>query len=253
MPMLTALEIDAEREARRYIADVKQDIERMFSPSVIRQAHRQIEMAAASPGLSEVALLDRMIDLIVGRTARLRPHRVRHGADRPHAAAAADAGGDHDVDSGARPPSARDRRDRSRRRADGGSGGPGRSGAGGARAPSRARRPAAQHHHRPEAHVVRPRHASRTARDRGNGARRRSARRGRHRSGRAGHQSGAAGRPRRRVLPLEEGAGVAPISKRSPGDSSAIRGSSCDSSPETCTVPNRSPKSAGSWSVRPRS
>jgi arsenite-transporting ATPase len=67
LPHLTAVEIDAEREARRYIADVKRDIERMFSPSVIRQAHRQIDLAAASPGLSEVALLDRMIDLIVGR------------------------------------------------------------------------------------------------------------------------------------------------------------------------------------------
>ncbi len=39
----------------------------MFSPNVIKQAHRQIEMAAASPGLIEVALLDRMIDLIVDR------------------------------------------------------------------------------------------------------------------------------------------------------------------------------------------
>jgi arsenite-transporting ATPase len=39
----------------------------MFSPSVIKQAHRQIEMAAASPGLVEVALLDRMIDLIIDR------------------------------------------------------------------------------------------------------------------------------------------------------------------------------------------
>jgi arsenite-transporting ATPase len=66
-PGLTAVEIDADQEARRYIADVKRDIERMFSPSVIRQAHRQIDMAAASPGLAEVALLDRMIDLIVGR------------------------------------------------------------------------------------------------------------------------------------------------------------------------------------------
>jgi arsenite-transporting ATPase len=69
LPRLTAVEIDAEQEARRYISDVKRDIERMFSPSVIRQAHRQIDMAAASPGLSEVALLDRMIDLIVGRAA----------------------------------------------------------------------------------------------------------------------------------------------------------------------------------------
>jgi arsenite-transporting ATPase len=66
-PRLSALEIDAEGEAVRYIAGVKQDIERMFSPGVIRQAHRQIEMAAASPGLLEVALLNRMIELIVNR------------------------------------------------------------------------------------------------------------------------------------------------------------------------------------------
>lgn len=66
-PKLWALEIDAEAEASRYIKGVKQDIERMFSPSIIRQAHSQIELAAASPGLVEVALLDRMIDLIVDR------------------------------------------------------------------------------------------------------------------------------------------------------------------------------------------
>jgi arsenite/tail-anchored protein-transporting ATPase len=67
-PRLTALEIDAEGEASRYIGGVKRDIERMFSPGVIREAHRQIEMAAASPGLLEVALLDRMIDLILNRS-----------------------------------------------------------------------------------------------------------------------------------------------------------------------------------------
>jgi arsenite-transporting ATPase len=67
LPNLTAIEIDADRESARYVKDVKRDIERMFSPSVIRQAHRQIDMAAASPGLAEVALLDRMIDLIVER------------------------------------------------------------------------------------------------------------------------------------------------------------------------------------------
>ena len=66
-PNLTALEIDAEGEAARYIAEVKRDIQRMFSPNVVRQAHRQIEMAAAAPGLLEVALLDRMIDLIINR------------------------------------------------------------------------------------------------------------------------------------------------------------------------------------------
>jgi len=70
LPRLSALEIDADQEAARYIADVKRDIERMFSPGVIRQAHRQIDMAAASPGLTEVALLDRMIDLIVQHGTR---------------------------------------------------------------------------------------------------------------------------------------------------------------------------------------
>jgi arsenite-transporting ATPase len=64
---VAAVEIDAEREAKRYVAGVKRDIERMFSPNVIQQAHRQIDVAAASPGLLEVALLDRMIDLIVDR------------------------------------------------------------------------------------------------------------------------------------------------------------------------------------------
>jgi len=64
---LSALEIDADREASRYVADVKRDIERMFAPAVVRQANRQIDLAAASPGLAEVALLDRMIDVIVSR------------------------------------------------------------------------------------------------------------------------------------------------------------------------------------------
>lgn len=64
-PRLSALEIDGVSEARRYIDEVKRDIQRMFSPGVIKQANRQIDMAATSPGLAEVALLDRMIDLIV--------------------------------------------------------------------------------------------------------------------------------------------------------------------------------------------
>lgn len=66
-PGLSATEIDAAREASRYVGDVKRDIERMFAPTVIRQAHKQIDMAASSPGLLEVALLDRMIELIVAR------------------------------------------------------------------------------------------------------------------------------------------------------------------------------------------
>ena len=65
LPNLSAIEIDAEQESVRYIDRVKEDIEKMFSPAVVSRARRQIDLAAASPGLAEVALLDRMIDLIV--------------------------------------------------------------------------------------------------------------------------------------------------------------------------------------------
>lgn len=68
---LSAMELDAGRESARYVERVKGDIEKMFSPTVVRQARRQIDLAAASPGLADVALLDRMIDLIVANdTAR---------------------------------------------------------------------------------------------------------------------------------------------------------------------------------------
>jgi arsenite-transporting ATPase len=70
---LSAMELNGERESARYVDRVKGDIEKMFSPTVVRQARRQIDLAAASPGLAEVALLDRMIDLIVADdTARSR-------------------------------------------------------------------------------------------------------------------------------------------------------------------------------------
>ena len=68
VPNLSAVEIDAARESSRYVDDVKREIDRMFSPAVIRQAHRQIDLAAASPGLAEVALLDRVIDVLVDRS-----------------------------------------------------------------------------------------------------------------------------------------------------------------------------------------
>lgn len=66
-PKLSALEIDGEGEATRYIDAVKRDINRMFSAGVVKAAYKQIEVAAASPGLVEVALLDRMIELIINR------------------------------------------------------------------------------------------------------------------------------------------------------------------------------------------
>jgi len=70
---LSALEIDAAAESARYIDQVKRDIERMFSAAVVRQAGRQIDLAAASPGLADVALLDRIIDLVSAQEAPRAP------------------------------------------------------------------------------------------------------------------------------------------------------------------------------------
>ena len=52
---LSAMEIDADQESARYIEQVKRDIEKIFSPTVVQRARRQIDLAAASPGLAEVA------------------------------------------------------------------------------------------------------------------------------------------------------------------------------------------------------
>jgi arsenite-transporting ATPase len=68
-PGLSAIEIDADRESSRYVDQVKRDIEKMFSPTVVQRARRQIDLAAASPGLAEVALLERMTDLIFSNDA----------------------------------------------------------------------------------------------------------------------------------------------------------------------------------------
>ena len=67
---LWGLEVDAERESAAYVGRVKRDVEGMFGPHVIAQAYRQIDLAAASPGLAEVALLDRMISIVLDREAR---------------------------------------------------------------------------------------------------------------------------------------------------------------------------------------
>jgi arsenite-transporting ATPase len=66
-PGLTGIEIDADFEARRYINGVKEQIAKLFSPSILKEAERQIELASTMPGVEEVALFDRMGELIVTR------------------------------------------------------------------------------------------------------------------------------------------------------------------------------------------
>ena len=66
-PGLVGIEVDADYEARRYIDTVKEQIARLFSPSILKEAQRQIELVSTMPGVEEVALFDRMGELMVTR------------------------------------------------------------------------------------------------------------------------------------------------------------------------------------------
>jgi arsenite-transporting ATPase len=66
-PGVTGVELDADFEARRYVDNVKGQIASLFSPSILKEAERQIELAATMPGVEEVALFDRMSDMITDR------------------------------------------------------------------------------------------------------------------------------------------------------------------------------------------
>ena len=61
------IELDANLEARRYVDRAKAEISRMFSHAVAKEAERQIELASAMPGVEEVAVFDRISDLIIDR------------------------------------------------------------------------------------------------------------------------------------------------------------------------------------------
>jgi arsenite-transporting ATPase len=69
-PSLHAMEIDAAAESRRYVADVKEHIAQLFGYGILKEANRQIDLAATMPGAEEVALFDRMGALIRGEDAR---------------------------------------------------------------------------------------------------------------------------------------------------------------------------------------
>ena len=64
LPRLFALEIDADVEVRRYLDDAKRRMGGLFSAAVLREAARQIELTANMPGVSDVALFDRMASLV---------------------------------------------------------------------------------------------------------------------------------------------------------------------------------------------
>ena len=67
LPGLSGLEIDLSLESRRYVDRVKVQMSTLFSPSILRKADRQIELAATMPGAESVALFDRMTELMIDR------------------------------------------------------------------------------------------------------------------------------------------------------------------------------------------
>lgn len=70
LPRLWGLEIDGAVESRRYVANVKENIQGLFGHHILKEANKQIDLAAAMPGAEEMALFDRMGGLIRGEDER---------------------------------------------------------------------------------------------------------------------------------------------------------------------------------------
>jgi arsenite-transporting ATPase len=69
-PSLHVMEIDAATESRHYVEGVKSQIADLFGHAILKEANRQIDLAATMPGAEEVALFDRMGALIRGEDER---------------------------------------------------------------------------------------------------------------------------------------------------------------------------------------
>ncbi len=70
LPNLWGLEIDAATESARYVREVKDRVRVLFGHSILKEAYKQIDLAASMPGAEEVALFDRMGALIRGDDPR---------------------------------------------------------------------------------------------------------------------------------------------------------------------------------------
>lgn len=70
LPNLHGLEIDGEYESQRYVANVKDQIRGLFGPHILKEATKQIDLAASMPGAEEMALFDRIGGLIRGEDER---------------------------------------------------------------------------------------------------------------------------------------------------------------------------------------
>ncbi|WP_082232478.1 ArsA family ATPase [Halobacillus massiliensis] len=64
-PNLWGIEVNPNRESKRYIQGVKENLEGLVKSRMVEEVHRQIDMASASPGADEAALFDRLISIIL--------------------------------------------------------------------------------------------------------------------------------------------------------------------------------------------
>jgi arsenite/tail-anchored protein-transporting ATPase len=70
LPNLHGLEIDGAYESQRYVATVKEQIKGLFGHHILKEAAKQIDLAASMPGAEEMALFDRIGGLIRGEDDR---------------------------------------------------------------------------------------------------------------------------------------------------------------------------------------
>ncbi|MBE3072874.1 MAG: ArsA family ATPase, partial [Acidobacteria bacterium] len=66
-PRLRVLEIDAETETRRYLEQARSQLASVFGAGVLKEAMRQIELTATMPGVADVAMFDRMAEILLAR------------------------------------------------------------------------------------------------------------------------------------------------------------------------------------------
>ncbi|MCG8479992.1 MAG: ArsA family ATPase [Spirochaetales bacterium] len=70
LPGLWLLEIDADREAERYLAEVRQTLAGRVKAELRGEVERQLHLARLSPGAQEAALFDRLAAVIAGADER---------------------------------------------------------------------------------------------------------------------------------------------------------------------------------------
>lgn len=62
---LHALEIDTDKETKKYITTVKENIKGTVGATMMEEVHRQLDTVRASPGADEAALFDKLITIIL--------------------------------------------------------------------------------------------------------------------------------------------------------------------------------------------